>query len=59
MFFDITSWNGAQSECETMNGSLVSVNSDSEWRLIVGHNELLAAITEMIYIGHRTVSNNL
>ncbi len=59
LFFGLRSWNDAQSECETMNGSLVSVNSDSEWRLIVGHNELLAAITEMIYIGHRTVSNNL
>ncbi len=52
------SWNGAQATCKKLNGSLVSVNSDAEWRFLI-HNSILQAkaYIELIYIGYRTVSN--
>ncbi len=53
------SWLDAQLQCERMNGSLVSVNSDIEWRRLVAHNVVLGrnAIVKQFYIGYRTVSN--
>ncbi len=52
------SWDGAQAECIKRNGSLVSVNSDAEWRYLT-HNIILQrkAYIELIYIGYHTVSN--
>ncbi len=52
------SWDDAQSLCIKDNGTLVSVNSDAEWRYLI-HNIILQrkAYTELIYIGYRTVSN--
>ena len=52
------SWDDAQAECIKRNGSLVSVNSDAEWRYLT-HNIIPQekAHIELIYIGYRTVSN--
>ncbi len=53
------SWEDAQLQCEQMNGSLVSVNSNTEWRLLTAHNLVLDrnAKIKQFYIGYRTVSN--
>ena len=54
----VMSWDGAQALCIKYNGTLVSVNSDAEWRYLT-HNIILQrkAHTALIYIGYRTVSN--
>ncbi len=53
------SWDDAQAECMKLNGSIVAVNSDTEWRYlmdnIIRHRK---DFTEMIYIGFHTVSNH-
>ena len=51
------SWDGAQAKCIQLNGNLVSVNSDAEWKYLT-HNIILQrkAFIELIYIGYRTVS---
>ena len=52
------SWDGAQAKCKILNGNLVSVNSDAEWRYLT-HNiiQQRQADIELIYMGYRTVSN--
>ncbi len=54
------SWDDAQTLCQQMNGSLVSMNSDAEWRQLMTHSLFLEAImfTKLFYIGYRTVSNS-
>ena len=41
-------WNDAKEECENKNASLLSINSDSEWRLL---SELFQHYYQLIYIG--------
>ncbi len=52
------SWDGAQAECIKLNGTLVAVNSDAEWRYLT-YNIILQrkSYIEWIYIGYRSVSN--
>ncbi len=54
------SWESAQALCEQMNSSLVSVNSDAEWRHLVTHtvNRKISFAAKLLYIGYRTVSNS-
>ncbi len=53
----ITSWNNAKEECERMNASLLSINSDSEWTMLAaiirGARENLISFKEIYiyYIG--------
>ena len=53
------SWDDAQALCEEMNGGLVSVSSDAEWRQLTTHSIVQQAYmsTKLFYIGYRTVSN--
>ncbi len=47
------SWNEAQAKCEDKNGSLVSVNSDAEWKMLTSSNLIRFDAVNMFYIGYR------
>ena len=51
------SWNEAQARCEDKQGSLVSVNSDMEWKMLT-YSHLMPWYTyDMFYIGYHTQVN--
>ncbi len=52
------SWNDAQAKCEDNNGSLVSVNSDTEWKMLISSKLMQSHTTNIFYIGYRTQVNN-
>ncbi len=48
------SWNDAQAKCEDKHGSLVSVNSDTEWKMLTLTGLMPWQNASMFYIGYRT-----
>ncbi len=51
------SWTEAHFKCEKRNGSLVSINSDSEWKMLSSPS-FLPDLTALFYIGYRTEVTN-
>ncbi len=51
------SWVDAQKSCEADNSSLVSVNSDVEWRILMSHGFLAWDNVGICYLGARTEVN--
>ncbi len=54
--FNAISWDFAQRGCQTIDGSLLSVNSDAEWRFLLTNGFFRQKSTQLVYIGYRTVS---
>ncbi len=47
------SWEEAEASCNEMNSSLVSVNSDAEWKFVTKNNLFPAANIQLFYIGYK------
>ncbi len=58
-FVSELSWDLAQSACQTINGSLVSVSSEAEWSFLMKNSFFREESSQLIYIGYRTVSKRL
>lgn len=53
------SWNEASARCEGKNGSLVSINSDREWKMLTSSTLVHFGSVQLFYIGYRTEVSDL